>query len=174
MPRLVAALDKIRRSESPIRVTDEVAQMFAALAPLAAEPADWYLGGSVVYTDDDPERRLDDVIGGGQIHVGRYLTDVFALEAHLGYPATDPHGDPIPSKVSDLEDELHTALCDWETGRPARIDEAAAFAAAQAEADKAQAGINAIAQQVRHALFHGVKGLDDVIVHVDPDDHETS
>jgi acetylornithine deacetylase/succinyl-diaminopimelate desuccinylase-like protein len=37
VPRLVAALDKIRRSESPIRVTDEVAQMFAALAPLAAE-----------------------------------------------------------------------------------------------------------------------------------------
>jgi cation diffusion facilitator family transporter len=31
---------------------------------------------------------------------------------------------------------------------------------------------HAVAQQVRHALFHGVKGLDDVIVHVDPDDHD--
>ena len=54
------------------------------LATAAADPADWYLGGSIVYTDDDPERRLDDVIGGGQLHVGRHLTDVFALEGRIG------------------------------------------------------------------------------------------
>ena len=71
------------------------------LAPAAAEPADWYLGGSVVHTDDDPERRLDDVIGGGQIHVGRYLTDVFALEAHLGY--SDIDGWPSWPTVTEKE-----------------------------------------------------------------------
>ena len=64
----------------------------ALLSPLAtavADPADWYMGGSIVYTDDDPDRRLDDVIGGGQIHVGRSLTDVFALEGHIGYSDID-------------------------------------------------------------------------------------
>jgi acetylornithine deacetylase/succinyl-diaminopimelate desuccinylase-like protein len=37
VPRLVAALDRIRRLESPIRIVPEVAQMFTALAPIAAE-----------------------------------------------------------------------------------------------------------------------------------------
>jgi acetylornithine deacetylase/succinyl-diaminopimelate desuccinylase-like protein len=37
VPRLIAALDRIRRVESPVRVLDEVAMMFAALDPLAAE-----------------------------------------------------------------------------------------------------------------------------------------
>ena len=64
----------------------------AVLTPLAAavaDPGDWYLGGSIVYTDDDPDRRLDDVIGGGQINVGRRLTDVFALEGRIGYSDID-------------------------------------------------------------------------------------
>ena len=37
VPRLIAALDRIRRAESPVRVTNEVAQMFAAMAPFAPE-----------------------------------------------------------------------------------------------------------------------------------------
>ncbi len=37
VPRLVAALDRIRRFEFPIRITPEVAEMFAALAPVASE-----------------------------------------------------------------------------------------------------------------------------------------
>jgi acetylornithine deacetylase/succinyl-diaminopimelate desuccinylase-like protein len=37
VPRLVAALDKIRRAESPVRVLAEVETMFKALAPLAPE-----------------------------------------------------------------------------------------------------------------------------------------
>lgn len=48
------------------------------------EPADWYLSGSVVHTDDDSVRRLDKVVGRGQIHIARYLTDVFALQALVG------------------------------------------------------------------------------------------
>lgn len=35
VPRLIAALDRIRRVESPVRVLDEVEMMFEALAPLA-------------------------------------------------------------------------------------------------------------------------------------------
>ena len=37
VPRLIAALDKIRRAESPVRVLPEVEQMFEALAPIAPE-----------------------------------------------------------------------------------------------------------------------------------------
>ena len=48
--------------------------ILSPLATTAAEPADWYLGGSAVYTDDDPARRLDDVVGGGQVYAGRHLT----------------------------------------------------------------------------------------------------
>jgi OOP family OmpA-OmpF porin len=54
-------------------------------AVAGADPGDWYFGGSIVHTDDDPARRLDDVVGGGQVSVGRYLSDVFALEGRLAY-----------------------------------------------------------------------------------------
>ena len=37
MPRLIAALDRIRRVESPVRVVDEVGDMFAGLAPYAPD-----------------------------------------------------------------------------------------------------------------------------------------
>jgi len=37
VPRLVAALDRVRRIESPIRVIPEVEQMFSSLVPVAAE-----------------------------------------------------------------------------------------------------------------------------------------
>jgi acetylornithine deacetylase/succinyl-diaminopimelate desuccinylase-like protein len=37
VPRLISALDRIRRVESPVRVTTEVALMFQALAPFAPE-----------------------------------------------------------------------------------------------------------------------------------------
>ncbi|MBU0678466.1 MAG: FeoA domain-containing protein [Verrucomicrobia bacterium] len=47
--------------------------------------------------------------------------DADRLEVELGYPATDPHGDPIPS-ASGAMPELHrVALCDWETMKPGRI-----------------------------------------------------
>ena len=75
--------------------------LFVPLAPVSADPGDWYLGGSVLYTDDDPERRLDDEIGGGQIHVGRHLTDVFALEGHVGY--SDIAGWPNWPTVAEKE-----------------------------------------------------------------------
>jgi acetylornithine deacetylase/succinyl-diaminopimelate desuccinylase-like protein len=37
VPRLIEALDRIRRVESPVRVVDEVAEMFTRLSPLAPE-----------------------------------------------------------------------------------------------------------------------------------------
>jgi acetylornithine deacetylase/succinyl-diaminopimelate desuccinylase-like protein len=58
VPRLIAALDRIRRLESPVRVTEEVAAMFEALAPLAA---DWDRPGfqnlAVALEEDEGFRR---------------------------------------------------------------------------------------------------------------------
>ncbi len=43
------------------------------------------------------------------------------LEAQLGHPTSDPHGDPIPSRDGILESLGATPLTDWETGKKAYI-----------------------------------------------------
>jgi len=47
--------------------------------------------------------------------------EVDELEARLGYPQTDPHGDPIPTSGGTLEELQGTSLVDWPVGSPARI-----------------------------------------------------
>jgi len=47
--------------------------------------------------------------------------EVDELEARLGYPQQDPHGDPIPSSEGSLESVEATALTDWPVGAPAKI-----------------------------------------------------
>ncbi len=39
----------------------------------------------------------------------------------LGYPATDPHGDPIPPSQGEIPQPSTTPLTDWPVGQPARI-----------------------------------------------------
>jgi acetylornithine deacetylase/succinyl-diaminopimelate desuccinylase-like protein len=63
VPRLIAALDKIRRAESPVRVLGEVEAMFAALAPLAPEwdrAAYQNLAGALERDEGFRRRFLDD------------------------------------------------------------------------------------------------------------------
>ncbi len=43
------------------------------------------------------------------------------LEAKLGYPLRDPHGDPIPSSSHKIEQEKGTSLIDWPIDKLARI-----------------------------------------------------
>lgn len=58
VPKLVAALDLIRRAESPIRVTPEVEQMFTTLAPIAPEwDRSGYLFLETALTKDEGFRR---------------------------------------------------------------------------------------------------------------------
>ncbi|MCH8276096.1 MAG: metal-dependent transcriptional regulator [Bacteroidetes bacterium] len=47
--------------------------------------------------------------------------EVDALEARLGFPIRDPHGDPIPTGTGSIEREESHALIDWEIGKPAMI-----------------------------------------------------
>lgn len=44
-----------------------------------------------------------------------------ALEADLGYPRRDPHGDPIPTAGGELEPHSGKPLVDWPAGEPAQI-----------------------------------------------------
>lgn len=43
------------------------------------------------------------------------------LDAHLGHPQRDPHGDPIPTREGDLPQLEASTLTEWPDGRPARI-----------------------------------------------------
>lgn len=44
-----------------------------------------------------------------------------ALDAAMGYPATDPHGDPIPTALGRIERVESRPLTDWPLETPARI-----------------------------------------------------
>jgi DtxR family Mn-dependent transcriptional regulator len=46
---------------------------------------------------------------------------VQALDAALGHPATDPHGDPIPTAEGELAVASTKSLADWPLDTPARI-----------------------------------------------------
>lgn len=55
-------------------------------APAAwGDAGQWFVMPSVVYTDDDGDRLIDDSLAGGQLNFGHELTDHFALEGLLGY-----------------------------------------------------------------------------------------
>jgi DtxR family Mn-dependent transcriptional regulator len=43
------------------------------------------------------------------------------LEARLGFPTTDPHGDPIPSADGDIADKDGVPLTQWQPNRTGRI-----------------------------------------------------
>ena len=46
---------------------------------------------------------------------------VQALDAAMGYPATDPHGDPIPTADGQLAATATKPLTDWPLSTPARV-----------------------------------------------------
>jgi DtxR family Mn-dependent transcriptional regulator len=46
---------------------------------------------------------------------------MLALDAAMGYPQTDPHGDPIPTPDGELTHTDSQALAEWPVGRPATI-----------------------------------------------------
>ncbi|MEM9174625.1 MAG: M20/M25/M40 family metallo-hydrolase [Myxococcota bacterium] len=86
VPRLVAALDRIRRVEASIRVTPEVEQMFTALAPIAAEwdRAGYLFLGTTLEKDEGFRRRF---LGNpGQNALVRNTVSITVLE---GAPKTN-------------------------------------------------------------------------------------
>jgi len=47
--------------------------------------------------------------------------EIQSLEARLGYPDRDPHGDPIPAGTDAVAEEAGTPLTDWPVGAPASV-----------------------------------------------------
>ena len=66
------------------RVAIILAGLAVTLPHAATLAQDNYIVPAVVYTDDDADRMVDDEVSGGQISVGRYLSDRIAIEALLG------------------------------------------------------------------------------------------
>ncbi len=67
-----------------IRISAILTALLVSAAVHAQSP-DWYVAPSIVFTDDDPYRVLDDEVAGLQVTVGRNLTDYLTVEGLLGY-----------------------------------------------------------------------------------------
>lgn len=55
-----------------------------AIVSMPLHAQDKYIAPSIVYTDDDAARGVDDEVGGGQIVFGKHFNDWFALEGLFG------------------------------------------------------------------------------------------
>ena len=69
--------------------TATLALFFVASLAAQAEEGDWYISPSIGYTDDDPDRKIDDSFSGAQIQVGREMGEHLSLEGLLGYHDID-------------------------------------------------------------------------------------
>jgi len=69
--------------------TATLALFFVASLAAQAEEGDWYISPSIGYTDDDPDRKIDDSFSGLQIQVGREMGEHLSLEGLFGYHDID-------------------------------------------------------------------------------------
>lgn len=120
-PRAAVALARrmeaegwLRSSEDSLRLTPEGVHI--ALAVIRAHRL-WER-----YLADEARMPLTDIHTEAERREhGSAPETVQALEAALGYPATDPHGDPIPTAEGQLAGSLTQPLTDWPRNTPARI-----------------------------------------------------
>ena len=75
-------------------VTRLIKLSILVLIPLAsltvqADEGDWYIAPSVVYFDDDPDRKIDDSFAGLQVQFGKEMNRRLSLEGLLGYQDID-------------------------------------------------------------------------------------
>jgi len=66
-----------------------LATLLLATSAAQADEGDWYISPSIAYSDDDPDRLIDDAVAGGQIQVGKEMSEHFSLEGLLGYHDID-------------------------------------------------------------------------------------
>ena len=67
---------------------------------------DWYVSGGLVFTNDDPDRLIDDALGGAEFALGWNFSDNFTLEGALGYSKIDGFYRQGGSFVRDSETHL--------------------------------------------------------------------
>ncbi len=74
------------------------------------------------YLADEVGLPLSDVHAAAERYEHRLTPpEIDSLEADLGYPRRDPHGDPIPTAGGELEPHVGKPLVDWPVGEPAQI-----------------------------------------------------
>lgn len=66
-----------------------------------------------------PMSRLHNQAEAAEHHLSE--SDLAALDAHLGHPVEDPHGDPIPTAEGELAQPRGTSLSQWEGGEFVRV-----------------------------------------------------
>jgi acetylornithine deacetylase/succinyl-diaminopimelate desuccinylase-like protein len=81
IPTLIGALERVRRMEQPLRVTPEVARMFAALAPYAAPEDQSGLANLGATLRDDPEFRARFLAEPGRAALVRDTLEITVLES---------------------------------------------------------------------------------------------
>ncbi len=69
--------------------TATLALFLVAFLAAQAEEGDWYVAPSIAYTDDDPDRKIDDSFSGAQLQVGREMSEHLSLEGLFGYHDID-------------------------------------------------------------------------------------
>jgi acetylornithine deacetylase/succinyl-diaminopimelate desuccinylase-like protein len=138
IPTLVAALDRLRRWDQPVRVTPEVAAMFAALAPYAASEDRAGLSDLAAALREDEAFRRRFLAEPGRAALVRNTVEVTVLEgggstnvvpaeARAEIDARLLPGDRCESFAERLRDEIDAPeielriLLDFET-RSSRID----------------------------------------------------
>ncbi|MBI3967224.1 MAG: metal-dependent transcriptional regulator [Chloroflexi bacterium] len=74
-----------------------------------------YLQQALGYTWDEVDAEAERL----EHHISEEFED--RIDRMLGYPTTDPHGDPIPRKDGEVDDVEHTRLTDLQPGEVAVI-----------------------------------------------------
>ena len=77
---------------------------FAAAAQAQSE--DWYVGSSIIWNDDDADRRIDDSFSGLNVTLGMDLTRNLTLEGLLGYSKIDGYYRPSGTWVRGSQNDL--------------------------------------------------------------------
>lgn len=88
-PRLTATATTIFSQMNKALYCLSFLLLLSPLLEATAEPGDWYLAPAVVFTDDDGARNLDDSVAGGQLSLGRQLSERVAVEVLLAYSDID-------------------------------------------------------------------------------------
>ena len=66
-----------------------------------AQTEDWYVTGSIIYADDDPDRAVADAVAGFSINLGRIMSEHLSLEGSLGYNDWDSWLSPPTAQYPD-------------------------------------------------------------------------
>jgi DtxR family Mn-dependent transcriptional regulator len=110
------------RAVALVAATERMGLVLAHGGGLALTPLGRALALQIIRAHRIWERYMTDELGAtlGDVHAmaearehDLSVPEVDALDARLGHPSHDPHGDPIPSAGGDLERADATPLTDW-------------------------------------------------------------